>query len=60
MVSGAESRAQDPYLILYDANLAKYREDFETTSYSFTFYGKDNENRDFEIPVDHFHEEYRH
>eukprot|EP00973_Karenia_brevis_P088136 12220412-Karenia_brevis.AAC.1 len=60
LISGSESRAQDPYIILHDANLAKYREDFESTVYSFTYYGRDNENKEVQTPVDHFEEEYRH
>eukprot|EP00973_Karenia_brevis_P061448 8543971-Karenia_brevis.AAC.1 len=46
LVSGSDSQAQEPYIILYDANLPKYREDFETTLYSFTCYGRDNENKE--------------
>eukprot|EP00973_Karenia_brevis_P024831 3421877-Karenia_brevis.AAC.2 len=60
LVSGTECQAQEPYIVLYDANFPKYREDFETSIYSFTFYWRDNDNKECPIPVDHFEEEYRH
>eukprot|EP00973_Karenia_brevis_P069635 9682407-Karenia_brevis.AAC.1 len=46
LVSGTECQAQEPYLILYDANFPKYREDVETSMYACTFYGRDHDNNE--------------
>eukprot|EP00973_Karenia_brevis_P060244 8382309-Karenia_brevis.AAC.1 len=60
LVSGTECQAQEPYIVLSDANFPKYREDFETSTYSFTFYGRDNDKTECKMPDDPHEEEFRH
>eukprot|EP00973_Karenia_brevis_P042818 5927059-Karenia_brevis.AAC.1 len=46
--------------MLYDVNFPKYREDFETSTYWCTFYGRDLDNKECKIPQDEYEEEFKH
>eukprot|EP00973_Karenia_brevis_P012192 1655581-Karenia_brevis.AAC.1 len=58
LASGTECQAQEPYFLLYDVNFPKYRENFETSAYSCTWYGRDLQGKECEIPRDDYEDDF--